>query len=246
MGKLHEVGHHKLSDRPQMLLHIVTLTLEPVDPLLFSLPELRTHFAARLGEYMDLHRSDIVGFIHRYPVVQCKMIKNTLMVLGISQGAALLDQLANGQTGITAGINTCTIRTRDTSIRQEVFGISGTVHTYEFLTPWLALNQQNTKKFYELKGKTERDLFIKKILEGNLAILAKSLDYKTPVPITCNSKIKFRIDWIDRGSVIAFLGKFQANVTIPDYFGIGQSVSQGYGTMKRIPDTSIQGEEVNS
>lgn len=229
-----------------MLLNIITLTLEPVDPLKFSLSELRSHFATRMSEYMDLHRNDTAGFIHRYPVVQCKLINNTLIVLGISQGAALLEQLSRDQTEISAGKNTCTIRSRDMAIRQEEFGISGTLRTYEFLTPWLALNQQNAKKFYELKGKTERDSFIKKILEGNLAILAKSLDYKVPVPISCEAKIKFRIDWIERESVMVFLGKFQTNLAIPDYFGIGQSVSQGFGTVKSIPEIPVPGDEVNS
>ena len=229
-----------------MLLNIITLTLEPVDPLQFSLAELRSHFAGKLSEYMDQHRNETAGFIHRYPVVQCKLVNNTLMVLGISQGAALLEQLSRDLTEIPAGKNTCTIRSRDRAIRQEVFGTSGAIHAYEFLTPWLALNQQNAKKFYELKGKTERDTFIRKILEGSLATLAKSLDYKTPVPITCRAKIKFRIDWIERESVMVCLGKFQTNLAIPDYCGIGQSASQGFGTLKRIPDIPVAGDEVNS
>ena len=229
-----------------MLLNIITLTLEPVAPHQFSLAELRSHFAGKLSEYMDQHRDEPTVFIHRYPVVQCKLVKNTLMVLGVSQGAALLEQLSYGQTEISAGKNTCTIRSRDMAIRQEVFGTSGAIHTYEFLTPWLALNQQNAKKFYELKGKIERDTFIKKILDGSLATLAKSLDYKTPVPLTCRAKIKFRIDWIEWESVMVFLGTFQTNLTIPDYFGIGQSVSQGFGTLKCIPEIPVPGDEGNS
>jgi hypothetical protein len=35
---------------------------------------------------------------------------------------------------------------------------------------------------------------------------------------------------------MVFLGKFRTNLTIPDYFGIGQSVSQGFGTIRRVPD----------
>jgi hypothetical protein len=38
--------------------------------------------------------------------------------------------------------------------------------------------------------------------------------------------------------VIVFLGKFVTNLTIPDYLGIGLSVSQGYGTIKRITESS--------
>ncbi|MDP3563964.1 MAG: CRISPR-associated endonuclease Cas6 [Methanoregula sp.] len=226
-----------------MLLKIVTLTLEPVDPIQFSLPGLRSLLAGKLGEYTEINKSNANGFIHRYPVIQCKQVKNRLMVIGICQGAAVLEELSHDTNEIVAGKNSCTILERDAGTRQEAFGISGTMHTYEFLTPYLALNQQNAKKFYELKGKPERDAFMHKILAGSLATLAKSLDYKPPVPITCQEKIKFRIDWIERESVIVFLGKFQTNCRIPDYFGIGQSVSQGFGTVKSIPDIPARGDE---
>jgi hypothetical protein len=229
-----------------MILKLFTLTLEPVHPLQFSITELRSYFAEKLGEYTVLHKNKDAGFIHRYPAVQCKQIKNTLMVIGISQGAALLEQLSHTQNEIALGKTTCTILERDSAIRNEEFGICGITHTYEFLTPWLALNQQNQKKFYDLKGKPERDAFMRKILVGNLGILSKSLDYKLPVPITCEAKIKFRIDRIDRENVIVFLGKVKTNLRIPDYFGIGQAVSQGFGTMKSIPDIPVTGDDAKT
>jgi hypothetical protein len=48
-----------------------------------------------------------------------------------------------------------------------------------------------------------------------------------------------------RENVMVFLGKFQTNLRIPDYFGIGQSVSQGSGTIKSIPDIPGEDDEVN-
>ncbi|MDO8873254.1 MAG: CRISPR-associated endonuclease Cas6 [Methanoregula sp.] len=229
-----------------MILKIFTLTLEPADPLQFSMEELRAYFTVKLDEYTVFNKSNDTGFIHRYPAVQCKQIKNTLMVMGISQGATLLEEISHARNEILSGKNICTILEHDTAIRNEEFGISGTTRTYEFLTPWLALNQQNAKKFYDLKGKPERDAFIRKILIRNLATLAKSLDYKTPVPITCKAKIRFRIDWMGRENVMVFSGKFQTNLRIPDYFGMGQSVSQGFGTMKSIPEIPVTDEEVNA
>jgi len=112
---------------------------------------------------------------------------------------------------------------------------------YEFLTPWIALNQQNAKKFYDLNGKPQRDAFMQKLLTTHLNTLAKSLDYTTTVPITCRAKVRFRRDRIGRENLMVFLGKFQTNLHIPDYLGTGLSVSQGYGTIKRItesPDNS--------
>src|SRR5512145_3223293 len=136
-----------------MILRIFTLTLEPRDPISFSSDELRSFFNRQLLEYISLHK-DVAGpFIHRYPAVQLKQLKGSLMEVGICQGADLLWQLAEGNTEISAGGSSCTIRSRDPAIRDEIFGVTEQVHTYEFQTPYLALNQQNAKKFYDLNGK---------------------------------------------------------------------------------------------
>lgn len=164
----------------------------------------------------------------------CKQVKGGLVLLGICQGAGFLWQITTGTQELEAGEIPCRITSRDPEIRQEEFGIDGGIHTYEFLTPWLALNQQYAKKFYDLSGKPARDAFMEKLLLSHLNTLAKSLDYVPPEPITCTAKVKFMRERIDRENVIVFLGKFTTNLRIPDYLGIGQSVSQGYGTLRGI------------
>lgn len=220
-----------------MILPLYTLTLEPEDPLRFSVDELRSFLNKKLAEYSALHRNDTAGFIHRYPVIQCKQIKGSLIVTGISQGADCLCRLARDQTIPGAGESSCRITDRDPAVRPEPFGVENASGSYEFLTPWLALNQQNAKKFYDLKGKPERDAFMQKLLTAQLNTLAKSLDFEITVPICCETKVRFKRERIDRENVMVFLGKFRTNLQIPDYLGIGQSVSRGYGTIKRITDS---------
>ena len=215
-----------------MILPVFTITLEPSNPLRFSLDELRSFFHKKSADYTRLHKDSAPGFIHRYPVVQCKQVKNTLMVIGIAQGADLLQEISEGNEEVGSGGTSCTISGRDPEIRKEEFGISDKIRTYEFLTPWLALNQQNAKKFYDLKGKPERDAFMQKILSGHLGTLARSLDYDLPAPLSCESKVRFRRERIDRENVMVFLGTFSTNLRIPDYLGIGLSVSQGFGTIR--------------
>lgn len=224
-----------------MTLPVFILFLEPVHPLRFSLPEARATLTVGLAEYQASARDTGIlpagQIIHRYPAVQCKQVKNDLVAIGICQGAGFLKTLADGHAEILAGSNACTIVSRDPGIRDEAFGTNGTVagrvFEYEILTPWLALNQQNAKKFYELKGKPARDAFMQKILTGHLNTLAKSLDYLPGEPITCTPHVRFIRERIDRENLIVFLGKFQTNLCIPDYIGIGQQVSRGYGTIRK-------------
>lgn len=224
-----------------MILRIFSLTLEPVNPLQFSLPEFRSALARQLVKNPALPAVSGEHRIHRYPALHCKQVKGELKVIGICQGAGFLWQVTDGTRELEAGDIPCTIISRDPEIRNEEFGIDGGMHTYEFLTPWLALNQQYAKKFYDLSGKPARDAFMEKLLLTQLNTLAKSLDYVPPEPITCKAKVKFLRERIDRENVIVFLGKFSTNLRIPDYLGIGQSVSQGYGTVREIPAANEPG-----
>ena len=220
-----------------MILRMYTLCLEPEHPLRFSADGLRSFLKQKLAEYSELPRNDTTGFIHRYPVLQCKQVKGDLMATGISQGADCLCEITRDKVMLGTGESTCRITVRDPAIRSEPFGITETPVMYEFLTPWLALNQQHAKKFYDLKGKPQRDAFMQKLLTAQLTILAKSLDYEITAPISCEAKVRFRRDRIGRENVMVFLGKFRTNLHIPDHLGFGQSVSQGYGTIKRITES---------
>jgi hypothetical protein len=217
-----------------MILRMFTLYLEQEHPLRFSPDELRSFLNKKLSEYSAHPLTNTTGFIHRYPVLQCKQVRQNLIVTGISQGADCLCQLTRDQKVLGAGESSCRITARDPAIRSELFGITDTTDVYEFQTPWFALNQQHAKKFYDLNGKPQRDAFMQKILTTQLTSLAKSLDYDITVPITCEAKVRFLHERIDLENVMVFLGKFRTNLRIPDYLGIGRSVSLGYGTIKRI------------
>jgi hypothetical protein len=221
-----------------MILPLFTLFLEPADPLQFSLPEFRSSLVRQLAEYMEggSSGSPAEKILHRYPAIQCKQVKHDLLAMGICQGAGFLWETAGRNAEIMPGKNRCRIISRDPLVRNEEFGVSSTLREYEFLTPWIALNQQNAKKFYELKGKPARDTFMQKILDAHLNTLAKSLDSLPEEPVTCIPHVRFIRERIDRENVIVFLGKFRTNLRIPDYLGIGQSVSQGFGTIREVPE----------
>jgi len=224
-----------------MILPVFALALEPVNPLQFSLPQFRAALTRQLVKNPAPAGNSAEKVLHRYPALHCKQVKGELLIIGICQGAGFLWQVSLGNTELEAGEILCRIISRDPEIRHEVFGIDGELHTYEILTPWLALNQQYAKKFYDLSGKPARDAFMQKLLLSHLNTLAKSLDYLPPEPITCTAKVKFMRERIDRENVIVFLGKFSTNLRIPDYLGIGQSVSQGYGTVREIPSGNEPG-----
>ena len=156
------------------------------------------------------------------------------MVIGINEGAEVLKQIYDEYQEIRLGANTYQIVERGITVKDEEFGISEKIRTYEFVTPWLALNQENYRKFYTLKGKEERDEFVRKILIGNIISMSKSLGYEVPGQIKCDANVHFKKDRLKDVSVMTFTGKFYANFLIPDYLGIGKSVSRGFGAVKQL------------
>ena len=217
-----------------MILRTLILTFDPDRPVHDPLPGLRSFFNKKFAGYTECHRQEANSFIHRYPTVQCKVIRDFPTVIGINEGAVFLKEFADESREIPVGPVTYRIAEHDIVIRDEMFGISDTLHSYEFATPWLALTQENYKKFYKLTGKPERDEFIQKIIADTLISLSKSLDYEILAPVTCDTNLHFQKDRLDGVSVMTFTGKFQVNFEIPEYLGIGKSVSQGYGAVRRI------------
>ena len=114
-------------------------------------------------------------------------------------------------------------------------GITDYQNTYSFITPWLALNERNYQKYRGLETWAEKKELLEKILAGNVISMSKSLNYTVPEPI----KVKINdhreiLSSLKTIRMIGFLGTFSVNFDIPDHWGIGKSVSRGFGTVKRL------------
>ena len=104
---------------------------------------------------------------------------------------------------------------------------------YKFLTPWLALNQDNYERFAN-SGIDERTDILKKILTGNILSMAKGLGYWVEEPIEVLIKLNpVKINYKNR-KMIGFKGGFMTNFMIPNHLGLGKSVARGFGTVKKV------------
>lgn len=220
-----------------MFLRIFSISLTPVNPHRFSLFKFRSLLARLCSDHAGITgaRAPVGPVLSRYPPIISGQQKTVIRVTGICQGADFLWQIVDGNTEILDGNLQCHIDTRDAVIRNEKLETTDDQHEYEFLTPWLALNQQNEKKFYLLQGKPARDVFMQKLLTTQLNTLAKSLESPPGKPITCTAQVRFIRERIDHQTVMVFKGRFRTNLLIPQYLGIGRSVSQGFGWVREIP-----------
>jgi len=213
-----------------MTLQTFTLTLTPPGLTADEARDLIRSLSTAVSEYTRLHPEGAGLFIHQYPVVQYKTVRGVPMVIGVNEGATVL--AATGDQ-VQAGTETRPVLGRDEEVREEAFGVSEEMLTYEFVTPWLALNQEQARTFYTLKGKPRRDGFLQKILQKQISSLSRAVGYTVPGPVKVETNLHFQKDRLDGAGVILFTGTFSVNFQIPDLLGLGRSVPAGFGAIRQ-------------
>jgi uncharacterized membrane protein YwzB len=116
--------------------------------------------------------------------------------------------------------------------KSQEFGCSDSFMQYMFIVPWIALNEINYDSYIKFDPKNKVKL-LHQILAGNLLSISKSLGYVVLNQIKVRTKVS-PIKVYSKGiPLIGFKGEFQINFMIPEYLGIGKSVSRGFGVVRR-------------
>ena len=174
--------------------------------------------------------------IYRYPLIQFKLIDKTPAIIAISGRAVnIFAELFMKLDEIVIESMVIPVFEKDLKAEEVEFGYSDEVFMYEFASPWIGLNQDNFKK-YNNAGRDEKNEMLKRIMTGNILSMAKHLDYRLSQDqkIKIDHKLKeIRVN-LKGKSMTAFNGIFKTNFLIPDYLGIGKSVSRGFGAVRRV------------
>ncbi|RZN14410.1 MAG: hypothetical protein EF812_05480 [Methanosarcinales archaeon] len=220
-----------------MPLTTLTLTLISTRPIIQSASKLRGFFATRFTEYELLHQHVDAGkLIYRYPKIQYKTIDGTPMVIGINEGAEVLKEIYDQYDQIKLGDNTYEIVERGVTLRKDDFSISDQILSYRFVTPWLALNQKNYERYMKSDRIEQRDQ-LRRTLTGNILSMAKGLDYVVASQILLDIGMVRHTSCTVKGvNMLGVECEFMVNFAIPDYLGLGKSVSRGFGAVVRIRD----------
>ncbi len=219
-----------------MKLKTMLLKMESDQPIKEDSAKLRGFFANKFNNYLLLHNH--LGknkFLYQYPRIQYKTIDYTKIVLGLAEGVQVLQNIYNRYDKITLGGNSYQIFSKEIILKEEDFGIAPENIKYKFLTSWFALNEENYQK-YKNYSYSERTDQLRSILIRNIMAIAKTFQYFVDSKIMVSTRLKETSIKFKGKDVIGFLGTFQVNFNLPDYIGLGKSVSRGFGTIKRIND----------
>ena len=219
-----------------MKLRSYQLIIKTDKPLNTNTVSLRG-FIGRQFSHLQLlhnHANDNL-LIYTFPRVLYQIINGDALIIGIDEGidSVKLIQSALSQlslSGVTYDI------LEKSGVECEIdFGLMRTPGSYSFLNPWLALNEENYQKYQMLGTWAKKKDLLEKILIGNIISMSKSLGYTVPAPIEANIHHLKEVKTSLKGTpMLGFLGTFSVNFEIPDYWGIGKSVSRGFGTVIKV------------
>lgn len=195
--------------------------------------DLRGAVASLYPEERLLHQHCEDGKVdYNYPLIQYKIINGKCLLVGFKEGAELLTKIDLVAKILSLGEQNYTIFAKELELHYILIEITDTLQQYQFLTPWLATNEDNHKKYIEFRTWKEKKELLGKILVGNIISMSKGLGYTVPAPIQANIINLKEVKTSLKGTpMLGFLGTFSVNFEIPDYWGIGKSVSRGFGTV---------------
>jgi hypothetical protein len=227
-----------------MSLETLTLTLASTRPITESAVQLRGFFATKFTEYELLHQHVDAGkLIYRYPKIQYKIIGGTPTVIGINEGAEVLKEIYDQYNQIRLGDHTYEIVERGVVLQKADFGISDKILSYRFVTPWLALNQKNYGQYTKSDRVEQRDQ-LRRTLTGNMLSMAKGLDYVVASQIRLDiGRTRHKSCTVKGVDMLGIMCEFMANFSIPDYLGLGKSVSRGLGAVVGLRDAKARHSE---
>jgi len=215
---------------PQTIIRFPEIELQQRDA-----HKLRGYFGNLFKERSTLLHNHMGNgeYRYHYPLVQYKVLENVPLLVGLNEGARLLTELFLEIEELNIDGKTIPVHHKHIENRMLEIGISDQKQTYDFESLWMGLNQKNHQK-YLVSTLDERKRLLERILTGNLLSFFKYADLFVEEHIQVDGKFIEKQTRFKNRKMLAFDGAFEANVTLPDYIGLGKSVARGFGTIKHV------------
>jgi hypothetical protein len=180
-----------------------------------------------------------------YPRVQVKILNEQIFVVGMKEGTEPVRSLANELTELNFGNITFEIVDSDIEETNDQFTHIDQLLRYKFVSPWVALGNTTQNRYKFLKNK-DRVNFLNKLLGQNLVFLGREMGIKLNDKVYTKIKLSSLTPKpVDEDSWGAFTGEFQTNFILPDYIGIGNGITRGYGAIHSLHSSAEVSVESN-
>lgn len=199
----------------------------------FDIPKFRGYLSDRYRGYDLIHNHmENDKLRYAYPSIQFKVTDGQPTIVGIGNGIEVLKAVFMDIAHLDIDGRQYKINEKSVRLDRIEFGQTSNAVEYRFVIPWMALNQDNHRKYKKLSWH-ERQPFLGNILRGNLKSLSKGLDYFIPdfENLNVQTDLKPVVRNFKNNKMICFKGSFETNFLIPDNLGIGKQTARGFGSV---------------
>lgn len=197
--------------------------------------KLRGYFGNLFMEHSPLlhNHYDDGSSRYAYPLVQYKVIDRVPALVGFQEGAELLVSLFLKIRELDIEGQHFPVLAKNIQQKQCELTVNQQLYNYSFKTLWMALNQENFRKYLQL-DETEKGTFLNHQLQNNILSFYKGLSFRTNERIMVITRMEEKQTLFKNQSMLAFAGQFTSNAYLPEWAGIGKAVSRGFGTVSLI------------
>ena len=166
-----------------------------------------------------------------YPRIQVKIVDEEILLVGLHQGVDPILVIHEKIKDLNFGDITFDVLEKSIQVSEEAFFFSSSIHKYKFLSNWVALNI-NTSKKYDLKKDEDKLQYLNNLIAKNIVFIAREMGFELPKNIYSKISVSdLNPIKLDQNGWRAFDGEFYSNIILPDYIGIGNGITRGYGTI---------------
>ena len=173
------------------------------------------------------------GYHYRYPLIQYKALEGRPAILFIGEAVAEARHLFR-QADWELSFTRRKLRARLVRSQTEEHEVSLAPAPRPYrLRRWLALNQENHRRFEETRGLAARAHLLERVLAGHI------LGFASGVGVRFEERFELAIVEIEQQLIRSFEGvrsltfdvRFEANLLLPPNIGLGKGVTQGFGVL---------------
>lgn len=197
--------------------------------------KLRGYFGNLFMEHSPLlhNHYDDGSTRYAYPLIQYKVIDRVPVLVGFQEGAELLVSLFLKIRELDIEGQHFPVLAKNIQQKQCELTVNQQLYNYSFKTLWMALNQENFRKYQQL-DESEKGSFLNRQLQNNILSFYKGLSFHTNERIMVITRMEEKQTQFKNQSMLAFAGQFTCNAYLPEWAGIGKAVSRGFGTVSLI------------
>lgn len=180
------------------------------------------------------HNHSEKGSIYRYPLIQYKQLNGKAAFLCIEEAIESVQDFflsTNWQLDIGAGQQP--LKVENLKVTEHRIGVRKKYFCYT-LKRWLPLNQDNYRRYHQLDNLSEKVALLEKILLANIISFLQgiALYIEEKIEVVIKEILLQRLENYKGQEMQAFNIKFETNMSLPDYIGLGKGSSSGFGMIK--------------